>query len=171
MKPITLFLFALFVAFSAFATATPCDTTLLVVRHAEAARGSDDPELTEAGAARAVRLAEVAKDAGVTVAYVTQFRRTRDTAAPLVAAGSAKLIEVGVERSAIKEQTAALARRIPAEHTCETILIAGHSNTVPMFVEALGGRTVPEIAHDEHDRLYIVIIREGAPVRVIAARY
>jgi broad specificity phosphatase PhoE len=172
MKLALALLLVLFVASSALAAdpSPSCDTTLLIVRHAEASSG-DDPELTEKGIARAARLAEVAKDAGVTVAYATQFRRTHDTAMPLVEASGAKLIEVPVDRAAIKEQTIALGKRVVAEHAGETILIAGHSNTVPMLVEALGGKPVPEIAHDEHDRMYIVIVREGAPVRVISVRY
>ncbi|HEX7706810.1 MAG TPA: phosphoglycerate mutase family protein [Thermoanaerobaculia bacterium] len=172
MKQIFAFLFVLFAASTVFAAnPSACDTTVLIVRHAEASSGSDDPELTEKGIARAARLAEVAKDAGVTVAYVTHLRRTRDTVMPLVETSDAKLIEVAVDRVAIKEQTIALGKRILAEHAGQTVLVAGHSNTVPMLLEALGANAVPEIAHDEHDRLYVVIVREGAPVRVIAARY
>ncbi len=38
----------------------------------------------------------------------------------------------------------------------ETLLIVGHSNTVPGIVEALSGEAVPPIADDEYGRLYRV---------------
>ncbi|HEU0080180.1 MAG TPA: histidine phosphatase family protein, partial [Longimicrobiaceae bacterium] len=60
-------------------------TTVVVVRHAEkAAAGGQDPELSEAGAARAGALAAALADAGVDAVVTTQLRRTRLTAQPLM---------------------------------------------------------------------------------------
>ena len=62
----------------------PATTMVLIVRHAEkAASAGTDPDLSAAGAARANALAAVAAHAGVEAAYVTQFKRTKETAAPL----------------------------------------------------------------------------------------
>jgi len=43
-------------------------STIFIVRHAEKT-GGDDPELSEAGRARAESLATVLKDAGITAIY------------------------------------------------------------------------------------------------------
>jgi broad specificity phosphatase PhoE len=66
---------------------------VIVVRHAERAddgasaatsmAGSPDPELSEVGKARAQKLATMLADAGVVAIYTTEYRRTKDTAAPL----------------------------------------------------------------------------------------
>ncbi len=58
---------------------------VLVVRHGEKISDADE-RLTEAGRARAERLAKMLKDAGVTAIYSTDTERTRDTVQPLAAA-------------------------------------------------------------------------------------
>ncbi|HEX6160952.1 MAG TPA: phosphoglycerate mutase family protein [Thermoanaerobaculia bacterium] len=169
IRPFALFLFSLFTAAALHAGDA---TTILVVRHAEADQTPEvkDPALTEIGEKRAEALAEVAKDAGVRIVYTTQYRRTKDTAAPLRRTGDIPLAEVAVARETIALQTAELAKKIIEQHKGETVLIVGHSNTVPLFVEALSGVKVPAIAHAEHDRLYVVILEDGE-ARVIATRY
>ena len=42
-----------------------------------------DPDLSDAGRARAESLANVLKDAGITAIYATELKRTQQTAAPL----------------------------------------------------------------------------------------
>ncbi|HEY0144137.1 MAG TPA: phosphoglycerate mutase family protein [Thermoanaerobaculia bacterium] len=147
-------------------------TTILIVRHAEADQTPEvkDPALTAAGQKRAEALAEVARNANVGVVYTTQFRRTKDTAAPLRKLVEIPLAESPVARETIAQQTTDLAQRIAKQHAGQTVLIVGHSNTVPIFVEALSGVKVPAIAHEEHDRIYIVVIDDGK-ARVIAAKY
>src|SRR5436305_14136385 len=78
---------ALFVCFFFVAAAKKSDTTtILIVRHAEKqVNAGDDPHLSEAGVARAEALATVAEHANVGAVYVTQFQRTKETAAPLLA--------------------------------------------------------------------------------------
>jgi broad specificity phosphatase PhoE len=147
-------------------------TTILVVRHAEAEAGnSSDPGLSEAGQARAKALAAVAANAGVKAVYATQFARTKNTGAPAATAAGVSVTEVAVDRAAIAEQSRELAKRILTDHSGETVLIVGHSNTVPVIVSALGGVPIPEIKHDEFDRLYVIVHEPGKPVKVIAAKY
>ena len=59
--------------------------TVFVVRHAEKQSESNEPgvPLSEAGRARANRLAAYLKNAGVTAIYSTDFVRTLETAEPL----------------------------------------------------------------------------------------
>lgn len=152
------------------------ETTILLVRHAEAATGMaagidpDDPPLTAAGAARAAELARVAEHAGVRAVYTSQLKRTQLTAAPLADAGKLPVTAIPVERAAIAEHVAATAKRIGEQHG-STALVVGHSNTIPLIVKALTGVDVAPIAHEEYDRLFIVILRPGAAPKLIQARY
>jgi broad specificity phosphatase PhoE len=58
-------------------------STIFIVRHAEKGDSSKDSDLSEAGRARAEALATMLKDAKITAIYVTEFKRTQQTAAPL----------------------------------------------------------------------------------------
>jgi broad specificity phosphatase PhoE len=131
---------------------------VIVVRHAERAddgasaatsmAGSPDPELSEVGKARAQKLATMLADAGVVAIYTTEYRRTKDTAAPL-AAGTGVKAEVVLAR-----ESAALIEKIKS-HKNGAVLVVGHSNTVPAIVKALGG-TALAMADDEYDSMYFV---------------
>lgn len=140
---------------------------VIVVRHAERAdRGagtgaamtaSPDPELSEAGKVRAQKLAAMLGDAGVVAIYTTEFRRTKDTAAPL-AAGTGVAAQVVPAREA-----ATLIEKIKA-HKSGAVVVVGHSNTVPAIIEALGGSAVT-MADDEYDSLYFVAA-DGTTTRI-----
>lgn len=146
-------------------------TTVILVRHAETAgdtsSGGTDPGLSEAGQARAKALATVARDAHVSAAIVSQYRRTKETAAELKVPST----EVPVERGKAPEQAAAIAKRIAEEHRGKTVVVVGHSNTIPVIVTALSGVAAEEIAHAEYDRLYVVVLEDGKAARVIVTRY
>ena len=131
---------------------------VIVVRHAERADGgagapsamttSSDPELSEAGKARAQKLAAMLGDAGIVAIYTTQYRRTKDTATPL---GD----KIGVSYEAVPSgDMAGLVAKIKS-HKTGAVLVVGHSNTVPVIVKALGGPAVT-MADDEYDSLYFV---------------
>src|SRR3954471_23357965 len=103
-------------------------TTVILVRHAEkAVEPAADPGLTPEGEARARALLEVARDAGVTDVITTQFARTRATAQP-VATALGITPEVVDARGATHAQDVANAVR---RHVGMTVLVVGHSNTVP----------------------------------------
>lgn len=136
---------------------------VFLVRHAEKVEdGSKDPPLTAAGRARAARLARMLGDAGLTGVYSTDYRRTRETAAP--AAASAGL-EVRIYDPSKPE---ALAARLRAR--AGRYLVVGHSNTVPGLVRALGGDPGPAMSEAEYDRLYVVLIGP-AGVTTLRLRY
>jgi broad specificity phosphatase PhoE len=130
---------------------SPCDrpaTTILIVRHADRAGKADS--LSEAGVARAQDLVRVALRANVRAIYVSDTKRARDTGMPLAAA-------LGIEPEAYPgKETAALIERILKDHPGESVLVVGHSNTVPMIIQAAGGPPMPEIDKKEFDRLFIV---------------
>lgn len=128
----------------------PCDSawvTVLVVRHADRAGQADS--LSAAGVKRAVDLAHVAAAAGVTAIYHSDTKRTRDTAAPLAAA-------LGITPEVYPAKDMAALGQMIRNHYRETVLVVGHSNTVPMIVALGGGPTIAEIAEDTFDDLFVL---------------
>ena len=152
---------------TAVALAAPAMATaqrlVYVVRHAERADGGmpaagvtrPDPPLSEAGKARADKLASMLAVSGVTVVYATEFVRAQQTAAPLAATLKLKTI---VMPSA---GTADLVAQVKKDHPNDIVLIVGHSNSLPEVIKAFGGPPVT-IADDEYDKLFIVVPVTGA---------
>src|SRR5436309_7919351 len=65
------------------ATAADAAPVVFVVRHAEKTTGGgNDPELSPAGHKRADALARILKDSQITAVFVTEFKRTQETAEP-----------------------------------------------------------------------------------------
>ncbi len=145
---------------------------VFVVRHAERADGgaasmmaATDPPLSEAGAARAERLAALLADAGVTAAYATEYKRTISTIEPL-----ARRLGFTVQQVPAKDATA-LITRIRASGPDDVVVVAGHSNTVPDILKALGVTEAVTIGDDEYDNLFIVVPRGGSPPVLLRLKY
>jgi phosphohistidine phosphatase SixA len=119
-----------------------------VMRHLEKADGPD-PALSSTGAANAARLAAWFKGrAKPRAIYVSTTRRARETAAPL----AARLGLMPKEYN--PADTAALVARVRAEPG--SVLVVGHSNTVPDVVGALGGTRPAPIADTEYRTVWVV---------------
>jgi broad specificity phosphatase PhoE len=144
-------------------------TTVIVVRHAEKVDDSRDPALSEAGVRRAAALADALADAGVQAIYTTQFRRTRDTAAPLAALLQLEPVVIESAGNAAEGATS-LAGRVMEREAGRTVLVVGHSNTVPLIIQALGGPDIGGIEDAEYTGIFIVII-DGNGTRLIRAGY
>lgn len=150
------------------ATATS-PTVVLLVRHAEkAAQPPQDPPLTESGAARARALVAVAQNAGVTAIITTQFERTRKTAEPT--AEALHVTPEVVNAGALAQHARAVADQI-MKHAGGTILVVGHSNTIPAIVGALGAPQPRDLCDSEYDQLFVVVIGDTGPPRLIRSRY
>jgi broad specificity phosphatase PhoE len=150
----------------------PCGSTVvLLVRHAEKEAGAEDPALTPAGRERAEALREVAGSAGVSAVYTTQLRRTRETAQPLAERLGVPVTVREVHWQQVREHVEAVAREVLSRHRGETVLVVGHSNTVPLLAEALAGVPVPPLPESEYDRLYMVVVPPVGPARLLQARY
>lgn len=143
-------------------------TTVILVRHAEkAAQPAADPPLTEAGKARAVALWEVVKDAGVNAVITTQFARTVETGAPTAE-------HLGLTGEVVSAAGADHPARVAAaakKHTGETVLVVGHSNTVPAIIAALGAKEPPAICDEAYDNFYVVRIDAAGKASLIHSRY
>ncbi len=138
-------------------------TTIYLVRHAEKADdGTSDPPLTEAGIARALYLAQLLSDAGLTHLHTTNYQRTRQTLEPI--AETSGLMPMRYDPRDLSGFAEAL-REESGVH-----LVSGHSNTTPMLVEALGGIAGPPISESEYDRLYQLILHADGTVTTTVFR-
>lgn len=147
---------------------------IFLVRHGDTVRekGNPDVPLSEAGERRAVALAALLKDSGITMIYTTGLQRTVKTAEPL-----AKLLGVDPRfnpqlRPGSKPADAEeFAKLLATEHRQDVVLAVLHSNSVPALLRALGHPGAIKIPEPEFDNLFVIIPRpEGAPT-VLRLRY
>ena len=141
----------------------PTATTVVFVRHAEKADQSKDPELSMAGAQRAEALVRTLRDVPIDAVWHTEYRRTAATVAPLCAARG---LTANVLPAA---DLAGLARTLRQLPPGQTVVVCGHSNTIPELIELLGG-TRPVIADDRFDGLY-VLTRTADAMRLLTLGY
>lgn len=122
--------------------------TFVLVRHAEKASDDPrDPSLAPEGARRAERLAWSLQRRPVVAVYATSFRRAQATAAPV-----ARDHGLAVTTYDAAEAPAALAARLRAAHAAGTVVVVGHSNTIPALAAAFCGCTIGPIAESEYGR-------------------
>ena len=136
-------------------------TTAFVVRHAEKAAGEVDPPLTLEGSLRAQKLAHVVEAVNVTAAYCTQYRRTRQTVELIATQAGISITEIP------KDEITRLVDDVLTNHSGQTVVIVGHSDTAPLIVREFGGRALPPIGENEYDNLYAVTIHELKALRVL----
>lgn len=137
------------------------DLTVFLVRHAEKERGPEvgkDPQLTEAGRARAAALATTLSEVDVDAIYVTQWRRTRETAAPLAERLGLEPVVVSTDPPDFIGRMAELLKSRPGR----TVVVVGHSDTTPELARALGAEAAPDIADNDFDDLYQVHAGSGS---------
>ena len=143
-------------------------SVVVVVRHAETTGGGGDPVLSDAGTARAAALANALKHADVAAVYATQYQRTRLTAGPL--ADSLHLAVTAMQAaSPMQAHVDAIAAKVK-EHAGKTVVVVGHSNTVPMIIRALGGPDIGAIPETQYDNFF-TLITDSTGVRLIRSRY
>jgi 2,3-bisphosphoglycerate-dependent phosphoglycerate mutase len=142
-------------------------TTVILIRHAEKIvdPNNNDVDLSPAGQARAQEIARMFGDAGVNAIYATQYKRTQETVKPLAD-------KIGVPVTIVNSKnTADLLAQIRAQHSGQTIFIAGHNNTVPEIIAALGGPQYPIIPESEYDNLFIVTVYRTGKAKVVKMKY
>lgn len=163
-------IFALFFLFFIVSPIMAADTMIIVVRHAE--KSTDDPKdpgLSEQGQVRANKLAGILKDAHVSAAYTTQYKRTQLTALPTATQNGFSTEVRNATRENAKTYTADLLNEIQKKHKGKTVLIVGHSNTVSEMIKHITGVDVSPIGEDEFDRVYVITL--GKQPRLVSVSY
>jgi broad specificity phosphatase PhoE len=105
----------------------------------------------------------MAEPAAVTSIFTSTLLRTRQTAAPLAD-------RLGVQpRETPPPKT--FAERVFAGVLGQTVLVVGHSNTVPQIIDALGATPVPVIDESEFDNLFVVTVASPQDARLLHLKY
>lgn len=133
------------------------ELTVYIVRHAEKQQpsappteaGHGDPPLSEAGQRRAVGLIEDLPVRELDAVYVTRTKRSHDTAAAVLAlTGLEPIYYPGADVDG-------LSARLRKRHG-QSVLVVGHSNTIPPLLTALGVEPAIEISEDQYGDLWVV---------------
>jgi len=154
----------IFILISSVAYSQPI-TTFILVRHAEKATDdAKDPNLSEVGLMRAQSLAKLLAATTVDAVYSTPYKRTRNTVAP---AATAKGFDV-LEYNKIEEMDALLKK-----YEGGTVLVCGHSNTVPAIANYLVGKnSFQQFEDDDYGNIIIVsVIKKGKSTKVVWLNY
>ena len=142
-------------------------TKIYIVRHSEKESGKD-PALTPQGRQRAGDLMRKLKRKYIRHIYVSEYRRTQMTA-------DSMRIQLGIDTIHYVADTTGedlLNKMIAKGDQRHTILVIGHSNTIPNIIRKLGVTNYPTewIPDNEFDNLFLVRYRKHK-ARVIKNKY
>lgn len=140
-------------------------TTVILVRHAEKAFATDgDPVLTDEGEKRAQELKRVLAGVEINEIYSTPFKRTRLTVAPLAEEKGLEIMDYNPFK------TDEILEVVQSEKG-KTILISGHSNTIPALLNTLvGDDRYNRLDEADYDNLYVVSLTKSS-AKVLALEY
>ena len=137
----------------AFALAAPAHAAraVIVIRHAEKeSQPPDDPDLSIPGMDRAIALTRFLRHNKVDAIFVTELKRTQQTADTLAH-------QRGITPVIVKAgETKALVDKINALPKDAIVVVIGHSNTVPDILTALGVKEKVTIRDEEFGRVFVV---------------
>ena len=129
-------------------------TVVYIVRHAE--KTSEDPnaDLSAEGKKRAEVLRWMLRDIALDAVYSTDAPRTFHTVEPIAK-------EKGLAVESYVPRPEKLAKTIRHEHRGQTLLVSGHSNTIPELLKSLGVPIEDKILPG-YDDLFIVTLDGSA---------
>ena len=141
-------------------------TTLFLVRHAEK-DGTvwEDPPLTPAGAVRADELAYMLKHVKLDAIFSTPFLRTKNTVLPVAK-------QKGLEVMLYKPNDKDFLKKALQEFPGGTVLIVGHSNTIPRLANELAGQSdFSDLDDATYDNLFIASVPAEGKAVVLRMRF
>jgi broad specificity phosphatase PhoE len=151
-----------------YAMASSAITTVILVRHADRTPdGSPDPpgpSLNDKGMARAAKLVHVLSKSGIQAIYASQYTRSKMTAKPF------RIKNPGVPEVVI-DGAPELKDHILTNHSGQTVLVVGHSDTVPELIRLLGGPSLANIDDCEFDNLFVLVRYSSTSSTVTKLKY
>lgn len=150
-------------------------TTFILVRHAEkevnaatmqGGVATKDPELSEVGKARALRLADMLQRQEIAAIYSTNYKRTLHTVKPL-----SEKLNIPVQ---IYEPFKEEALNIMLEkYKGKAIVVVGHSNNIPAIANfLLGEKKFSDYEENYYENILIVnLVDKGANTTTLQIKY
>lgn len=140
--------------------------TFFLVRHAETTGTGSDPGLSTAGQERADELTRILGGVALDAVYSTDFNRTMQTASPVAADHGLNVQQYG------GSDLDPLADEILENYPAGKILVVGHSNTTPSFINVLTGTNdYAQLPESQYDHLFIVTVFEKGRAEVLHLKY
>jgi 2,3-bisphosphoglycerate-dependent phosphoglycerate mutase len=141
-------------------------TNFIFVKHAEKELVGTNPDLTAEGAARAENLAYILSENELDRVYSTDYNRTMQTAMPTATdQGLSVTTYGGFDHELVIDD-------VLESLTGGKVLIVGHSNTVPNFLNALKGtESYMDISEEVFDNLFIVSVKLTGDSKVVHLKY
>lgn len=135
-------------------------TTYYFIRHAEKDRSdasNKNPNLMQKGIFRAAKWSYVLEHVKFDAVYSTDYNRTKQTAQPTAEKNNVEITIYDPKELNSKE--------FIKNTKGKTVLVVGHSNTTPMFVNAVIGKEKYESIDDSNNaNLYIVTISSSGEI-------
>ncbi|MCF6132631.1 SixA phosphatase family protein [Flavobacterium wongokense] len=132
----------------------PVKTVIYLIRHAEKADSSANPNLSAAGLQRANNWAIILQDVTFSSFYSTNYNRTLQTIEPTANSNDKEVELYNPANFSLEDVIAA--------HSGTNVMIVGHSNTIPQLINTyLGSNIYPEMAETEFGNLYKITIVDG----------
>jgi 2,3-bisphosphoglycerate-dependent phosphoglycerate mutase len=129
-------------------------TTYYFIRHAEKVDNSQNPDLSEIGLERAKLWNKIFSEVSFDEIYSTDYKRTIQTATPTAADNKIQIKLYNPKTIAIDS--------FKKETLGKKVLIVGHSNTTPNFVnQIINQKIYADIEDTTFGNLYIVTINDG----------
>jgi len=151
--------------------------TVFLIRHAEREdEPRQDPPLSKVGITRSEALARLLSSAGIKAIFTSQYARTKQTAEPLATKLGITVTPFTLKtnpanpRQIAEESTAEVTNKI-LEHAGQSVLVIGHSNSIPDVIKMLGGDVVPTIDEKKFDDLFIVNVYAKGKAKVVQLKY
>ncbi|MGW8123193.1 SixA phosphatase family protein [Roseivirga echinicomitans] len=141
-------------------------TTFILVRHAEKATDDPrDPSLSEEGQLRAEKLHMLLSSAEVGAIYSSPYKRTRNTVTPLAT-------ELGIDIQEYNPSKNSFADDVLKNYKGKTVLVSGHSNTVPGLANyLLGEKKFEQLDESVYGKIFIVTLSEIGKGTVVVLNY
>ena len=140
----------------------PIISTFYFIRHAEKDRTdpeNPDPELNQEGLNRAIRWAEIFDPIPLDLIYSTNYERTSMTAAPTSVKKHIDIKYYDPDSIEIEQ--------FKLENEGNNVLVVGHSNTIPEFVNRMIEiQKYEDMDDSDNSSLFIVRIIDGIPTDI-----
>ena len=137
--------------FASFGFAQNSSTTYYLIRHAEKFDQSKNPDLSKIGLERAQNWNKILSEVHFDAIYSTDYKRTLQTATPTAERCQKEITLYNPQNTDIQQ--------FKKDTSGKTVLIVGHSNTIPNLVNQLiDKKQYGDIEETTFGNLYIVTI-------------
>jgi 2,3-bisphosphoglycerate-dependent phosphoglycerate mutase len=146
-------------------TENTTSTKIILVRHAEKADdGTKNPPLSPAGTQRATKLNTLLADVKIDSLYATPYKRSEQTLETIATTRNLKIVNYNPSDKLFSEKL--------LQYKGKTMLVVGHSNTIPELANMLMQSTIyKQLAETEFGKIWILTFKNNEFVNCDVLNY